>query len=405
MSRRSVVTAGASGIAVGCALLLTACGGGETTAPSTAAAASSVVGCNLPVGPVVIVGTARANAAAPELTPSVQAAVEVVVSAAKAGGTGYLAHYDADGDPSLKAEQSVVFDAKNDFALQKQVEELRAGVAQEVTSAVADAPEADLLAALEVAARQVHGHGDAGTVVVLDSGLQTTGALDHTRDGMVLADPDELAQALADSGQLPDLAGITVVFAGLGDTSGAQEALGPYRARLVDQWKSVASTAGASCVSVDDTPFDTAPPPGLPGVTAVDVPQPPALALPAPGGELRLGEEVIGFKPDLAEFRDPDAARDALRPIAEELVSSGLRVELVGTTATALTEEQRRALSQSRAEAVRDELVNMGVPAANVAATGVGTDHPAHVQDTDADGSLIPDMAARNRAVFVTVLG
>ena len=80
-------------------------------------------------------------------------------------------------------------------------------------------------------------------------------------------------------------------------------------------------------------------------------------------------------------------------------------MELVGTTATAGTAQGRKQLSQMRADAVKELLVDMGVPAEHITTRGVGINHPDHVPDVTDDGLLLPGPAAQNRAVFVTVIG
>ena len=54
--------------------------------------------------------------------------------------------------------------------------------------------------------------------------------------------------------------------------------------------------------------------------------------------------------------------------------------------------------------AVKRVLVEMGVPAENIETVGVGINHPEHVPDVDNDGTLLPGTAAKNGAVFVTVI-
>ena len=45
----------------------------------------------------------------------------------------------------------------------------------------------------------------------------------------------------------------------------------------------------------------------------------------------------VGFQGDLAEFRNEDAARSALQPLADEASRGSKRVNLIGTTASART--------------------------------------------------------------------
>jgi len=144
-------------------------------------------------------------------------------------------------------------------------------------------------------------------------------------------------------------------------------------------------------------------PGGLPHVTTVGVPKPvrPKLTLSRP---VALREDSVGFRDDSDQLRDAAQARQDLKPIAGQIVRGHHKVSLVGTTATAGTEQGRRTLSLQRAQAVKGLLVSLGVPAAHVSTRGVGTHYPAHVKDLDASGNLIPQAAVQNRAVFLTVL-
>jgi hypothetical protein len=94
----------------------------------------------------------------------------------------------------------------------------------------------DLLAAIDLAARSVTDAAGPKTIVVIDSGLQTTGALRfQDQDGALLnANPDEVVDLLRRIQQLPNLTGMQVVSNGLGDTAAPQQPLpAPARAVLV----------------------------------------------------------------------------------------------------------------------------------------------------------------------------
>jgi outer membrane protein OmpA-like peptidoglycan-associated protein len=116
-----------------------------------------------------------------------------------------------------------------------------------------------------------------------------------------------------------------------------------------------------------------------------------------------LREDTVGFEDNSAELRDESSARSTLKQLATDIKTGNHRILLVGTTATAGTAAGRLELSLSRAEAVKRLLVQLGVPAKHIATKGVGTRHPEHVDDLDAKGNLVPALAVRNRAVFVTV--
>ena len=240
-----------------------------------------------------------------------------------------------------------------------------------------------------------------GTIVLVDSGLQTMGILDYTQRGMLRADPSDLVDGLRGSGQLTDLSGLRVFVVGLGDTAAPQEALDPAsRTALVEQWTALLTAAGADCVGVDPLPLTGAAPAVAPTVPTVPVPDVAPLE---PSNTVVLTADSVAFVSDSAQLRDPEFARKKLASIAADLVDSGSGVRLTGTTATDGTEAGRLELSRLRAEAVKATLVELGVPAERITTRGVGTHHPGHVDDLDSDGRLIPPKAAQNRTVILTV--
>jgi hypothetical protein len=193
--------------------------------------------------------------------------------------------------------------------------DVRAGLRGQAEQALADLraddEESDLLGALVLAGRVLDGEPGPRTVVVLDSLLQTAGALRFADDGGALlsADPVAVTDRLAESGELPALAGVEVVLIGAGDTVPPQDPLPPpARAALLALWTAVLERSGAA-VRVEQAPVVARDPAGLPPVTPVPV----AAPLPAPG-PVPLPDSAVGFLPDQAVLRDPAAAAVALAP-------------------------------------------------------------------------------------------
>jgi outer membrane protein OmpA-like peptidoglycan-associated protein len=219
---------------------------------------------------------------------------------------------------------------------------------------------------------------------------------------MLDADPAELAGSLKAAGVLPSLTGATVVFSGLGDTAAPQQALGaPQRANLVDIWTAIAKAAGAAEVTVDQSPLSGASAEGLPPVKTVPV----GAGVNCTATSVTLSGGDVSFKPDSAELADRTAALARLQPLADQMVREGLSAKLTGSTARVGDEVGQRQLSQQRAEAVRQLLVDLGVPAERMTAVGVGSEFDAYVADHDAAGQLIPAAAAANRKVVLDLSG
>lgn len=356
--------------------LVTGCGGaGAGTEPGALA---------------VIVG-AHSNMVTPSLVPAVR---EEIDTASDLGSQATVVV--ADGAPTASA--TVDLSTPNDNPLYQEDQVLQ--LTNVINGTRADTPEVDLLAALGLAARSVRDAAGPKTVIVIDSGLQTTGALRfQDGDGALLdANPGEVVDLLKRTQQLPDLTGIRVVFTGLGDTAPPQQPLPqPARAVLVDLWTTIVEAAGGTA-EVKETPLPaTRTLEGLPPVSVVPVAVRSVGPLPS---VTVLRDGTVGFLPDQAVFRDPEQARQVLAEYANE-IRNGKRAVLTGTTASAGTEEGRLQLSRDRANAVRELLIDLGAPADRIEARGVGTNFPGYLPDRDAQGNLDPIAAAQNRQVII----
>lgn len=346
-----------------------------------------------PGGPVTLAVGARANSAAPVLPPAI---VDLTREAAKQSQTVSLVR--VDGSPTVSFQGTFRTDAANDVARDNELAMFVSDVQSRVTALLPKAPEADVLGAIGEAARITP---EGGTVVLIDSGLQTTGQIRFQDPGTFGADPKEFVAYLQARSLMPSLTGRSVVLVGLGNTAEPQAALdASLRARVTELWHTVVSSAGASCVEVIDTAASrTSVTTDVP-VTPVTLPTVPPFQ---PCGETVLRDgDTVGFLPDQAVFRDPAAARATLQDLATLVINGRQAVELIGTTAMAgPSEEGRIELSNRRAEAVKGVLVELGVPADRITTRGVGATWPDRVPDIAPDGSLIPWAAAQNRSVIV----
>jgi len=303
-----------------------------------------------------------------------------------------------DGAPYVAADERLTVDAADDAGRQGQREANRETIDAAVQEASARTPESDLLAALTLAAQHPVSAPGLRVMVVRDSGLSTTGVLDFRQPGLLDADPEEVADSLADVGQLPALAGVQVVFQGVGETLPAQEDLDPVRkVQLESIWGAVLRRAGAVDVQFE-SPTDQHPPSGdLPPVTPVALSAP----LRCSDGTLTISGGGMAYRPATSELLDPDAAEDLMRPVAERIISQGLVAEVFGRYAAVGDENRRRELTEERAQAVANVLIDLGVPVSQLRVLGLGSDFPGYVPDRDAAGRLIPATAALNRTVEI----
>lgn len=341
---------------------------------------------------------ARANSPVPAVPLLVE---QLARSAARAGKGVSIIQIDGRIDVDLP-EQFFTSKAGNPNKYDKDLDKWIRGLHDWIGNMRADEPEADVLKALDVAGA----HAKAGgTVVLMDSGLQTRPPLDFSEDGLLEADPATVVDYLRKIDSLPDLHERNVLMVGLGDTAPPQAELDiASRRNLIAIWTEIAKAAGASCIELREMSPGVATPGEMPPVRLVPVPVAtfPSKALCT---EWVLRDRgALGFHRDSAGFRDPAAARNALASLADELKSApGARVELIGTTSSAGTERGRQLLSEDRAAAVARILVELGVPAGRITSRGVGANWPNRVPDRGPNNELLPGPAARNRSVVVRV--
>lgn len=381
--------------------LLVACGGSDPAASVSPQPGSEpeTVGCELPEGPVVVAGIGRANMPGVAITPALGASIAHARDIAQR-----LTVIDSDSRPSeLGVVEFAIPKADSERYVEEQLRQRTERAQRGILTARPNDPEADPLGALNMAADYVMG---SGTIVLIDSGLSTHGILDHREEGMLLADPNDVAIALKQGGHLPDLSEKALLFVGLGRTAQPQSALDEASAkRVVAQWQAIAAASDAACVFIDETPLSGDPAGGLPEVSEIDVPETalPPFDVPEPPEDFALGQDTLPFLPDSDEFVDPVQAREVLAPLADYLAQSGRSVRLEGSTATGGSEEYQDQLSRDRAQAVADVLVGLGVEESRIEVVGLGAKHPEREEDLDENGDLRPGPAAKNRAVFVKI--
>lgn len=315
-----------------------------------------------------------------------------------------------DGAPYVVADYDISAPQKN-LSASKQNEIAQAQASQIVsvlTNARASTPEVDTLSAITLAARSLEDSQGTKYILVIDSGLSTCGYIDFTQN-LLRADSQTIIEYLESSQALPSLDDISVVWVGLGDVAGAQDHLTPSNLETLESiWGEVLYAAGANSVEFasdlpGSLPADTQ---ELPYVTPVEIVQDMPIVIDVStinfNAPLILDEEKILFLPDTATFADYDVAIETLQPIAEYMMSSpDFRLLLAGTTATAGSNESCKTFSKTRADAVKDLLISMGINEEQIAGTvGLGYDHKYHIPDIGADGHLNSNAPA-NRSVIL----
>lgn len=317
-------------------------------------------------GVAIAVG-ARANTPAPALPEKV---VDIIDDAIASGQNINLIR--VDGEPAIHCVMRFQSTAANPVADEDDRRKFRAAVFGAIGLTRARVPQADPLGALTLAAATA---GDGGTVVLLDSGLQTVPPLDFGvagfLDQVLAADPRHITAQLKEDRLLPDLTGRTVVLAGIGYTADPQPDLGDARrADLVALWQRIVAAGNAGTVDEIEQPSSSPAVAGVPEVTVVEVPPTGNLVLRCDTETVLFDAGPVGFRPDEARFVDRDAARRALTAYAAWLSAHpGARVELVGNVAH---HGPDRGLSLRRAQAVGEALTGLGVAGDRITARGGG---------------------------------
>lgn len=394
-------------LTISVAVGLTACGGHTPPAARPGANVVMPTGCGNG-GPVVLAVADHANAPKPGLTTS---ATTAIASAVKDGSA--LGVVSVDGRPQLVAAGAFRSDAQNSAARDQDAQTYASNVTATVQSLRPSAGHLDDLAALRVGADAIHAACSAGgSEYLIDSGLQDTGWLNFASTPSLLqADPGEVVAYLRAHNELPPLVGIRVTLAGVGYTSPPQVPLDQAsRAGLVAIWQAVLIAGGARSVQIDTSPRSGPAPGQAPAVTPVQVP--PAVSFPpaptVPSFVLPDSDRGVAFRPNVATFRDPAAARHVLATIAAGLASSASTISLLGTTSsagelTAHGDADRKALSIARARAVKSALVALGIDPDRITIGGNGYHFSGYVADRDRNGVLLPGPAALNRSVRISV--
>lgn len=324
---------------------------------------------------------------------------------------GSVALIVGDGAPYVAADYKIDAPQKDlSSGKREQIAEAQsAQVLGVLQSSAAKTEEADTLSALTLAGRSLADAQGNKELVVLDSGLSTTGYVDFTL-GLLRADPDAVVSYLTQYAAMPELTGVHVTWIGLGDVAAPQEKLTAANAKNLQAiWEKILLAAGATVDFSADVP-SAAEMPDLPFVTPVEIiPDAPinvdeiGLAVGAMSkGPVILDEKTVLFLPDTAVFADREAAERALTPLAEQMAKNAqLRIVLAGTTATAGTSDSCRAFSLTRAMAVKELLCDLGVPSEQITAVlGLGFENKWHLPDVDANGDL-NENAPKNRSVII----
>lgn len=326
---------------------------------------------------------------------------------------GYLSVINVDGDPTVVLEGSCDIDQRYKGAdpqkLAQDAASRTAALLSQLSGVRAAAPEVDTLAALRLAVRTFASapEGAERVIVVVDSGLSTTGLCDFTNN-LLSGDPAAIAQALQDQQAIPDLSGVQVVWQQMGDVDQPQQDLSPRQvSQLKAIWQAIIQQGGGTLTLYDTPPAEGTAEGALPEVSPVSLAaEAPIFFAPQALEEegltfdtpVFLSEQQVRFVGDSDAFADPEAAQAVLSPIADYMgTHSQLHLLLAGTTAGDSTSDYTLSLSAARAQAVKQALVALGVEDSRLSTLGLGCGDPWHIWNAGTQGEL----AAQNRKVVL----
>jgi outer membrane protein OmpA-like peptidoglycan-associated protein len=329
---------------------------------------------------------------------------------------GYISVVNCDGNPDAVMSTSFDIDARYKNAsstkLDSDAQTNTTNLLSEMATVVADDPEVDYLGALSLAVRSLSSLDgyDSKTIVVVGAGLSTTGALNF-QNNLLSADANTIVDLLKEKSEIPDFSGLTVVWQQLGDVASPQQELTSAQKNLLQEIYSGIVEAGGGtfvydsylCNAVNEEI-------SYPAVSVVDLPADTPISFSEDilsGSEddgeafsdpVVLSEEQVTFVADSDQYTDEESAITVLTPIADYLIEHpSVKILLVGTTAGDTNTDGAVTLSQKRAEAVRESLINLDVDQDQVLALGLGSDNPWHVYGAGYDGAI----ASSNRAVYI----
>lgn len=293
----------------------------------------------------------------------------------------------ADGKPFALGPQRFDQVKNNDIQQARADKTARYQLVEAVQGAAATTPETDLISAISLASRMLSaGTADTKVMVIRHSGVNTATSLPMQDLDLLNSDPAKLLDQLDAAAMLPQLNGVAVEFYGLGDVAGSQGTLSAQQVQwLKNFWQGFFDRTGANVTLHTDIVSGDA----LNNGHTVT----PLAAAGAPTF-VKVSAEQVAFQPDSTTFLDEAAARAALNGLAEQLKgTSAAHYIVAGSTAQVdnASREGAQALSLARAQAVRDVLVEAGVPADQITCLGLGNE-PTSVRSAN---------EAENRCVYV----
>lgn len=327
---------------------------------------------------------------------------------------GYLAVINADSNSDIVYANSFELDDRYQFASKDKLDmEAAANTTNFISgmqSVIADDPEIDYLASLQLAVRAIsslEGY-DSKSIIVVGTGLSTAGDNLNFCNNLLSAEPEVIINLLKEKSEIPDFSDLIVYWQQMGDVAFPQEDLNSaQKNKLQEIYAGIVEAGGGTFIYNDIVATPVNENIEYPPVTPVDLPLDTPISFEPEIFEsskinvlkepMILTEKMITFIGDKSEYLNPDNAVATLQPIADYLVNNDTTILLCGCTAGDTNSSYAITLSKNRAEAVKSTLVQLGVDESRIICIGLGSSDPWHIYGVGYDG----EAASSNRKVVV----
>ena len=322
---------------------------------------------------------------------------------------GFIAAVSVDGNPEIvfMNDYNIKDKYKNasEERLAMDAEEKQYNTLIAIQGIIANDEEADYLKALTLAVEtlaSLDGY-ESKEIIVLGTGLSTIGIMDF-RNNLLSAEPETVVDQLEERKAIPDFSGMTVSWQHLGKVAYPQQSLTPSQLSRLEEIYKCLITRGGGEFNPKDMPTNPVEQADYPSVSLVELPSDTPITFETQNSldfkkPVSLSEEQVTFVADKADYFKPDEATATIKPIAEYMLNDdkSITLLLVGCIAGDTNSKFGDELSQSRANKVKNTLVELGVPESRLIAKGMGCSDPWHVKGVGYEGKL----ASQNRKVVL----
>ncbi|SEQ93891.1 OmpA family protein [Lachnospiraceae bacterium NE2001] len=287
-----------------------------------------------------------------------------------------------------------------------------------------EAPEVNMVGAIKTAVNQLKSFADGGEkrLIIVASCISTVSPLDMT-GGIAYINIQDIVSRLIDQKEIPDLSGVVIDIYGLGYISqgkGQENLSGVEAENLKSLYTTLFQSAGAAegdiCIHTNapngtdesERPYVTPVPTtgtsnSIVSVNSEELQQDTTYNL--DDTVLEFSENTLHYKAGSAEFiAGDDEVRAVLSPVVNWWNMNTEKSLLVfSATASAGSDEELEQLSQERADAVKNRLIDMGVSNDHILTYSLGYRHnPYRVVDVDENGNFIEEEGRKNRVTYIT---